>query len=102
MGVAIYIVTKNEIKGFDPFVNGKALGRVDSDVLERLCKAAGVKSLFEFISQDPDELADFLEESGIEAEGDGGLPAKVWFVPEDGLQVVRGLASHLRENPAAV
>ncbi len=67
MGTAIYIVTQQEIDGFDPFVNGKAIGRLDSELLDRMCAAAGVPSLLGFISQDPDELAEFLDDEGVEA-----------------------------------
>jgi hypothetical protein len=102
MGTAIYIATKTDICDFDPFVNGKALGRVDSDVLERLCAEAGVESLLGFISQDPDELTEFLEEAGIDAEGDGEFPSEEWYDPERGLVVVRGLIDHLERNPAAL
>lgn len=102
MGSAIYIVTKKKIKGFDPFVNGKAIGKVDSEALDRVCKAAGIESLLSFISQDPDELAEFLDGEGIEAEGDGEFPAEEWFTPEQGLTAVRGLQAYLKANPGAL
>lgn len=99
MGSAIYIVTKEKIKGFDPFVNGKAVGKVDSVALDRVCKAAGIESLLSFISQSPDELAEFLDGEGIDVEGDGEFPAEQWFTPEQGLAAVRGLQTYLHANP---
>jgi hypothetical protein len=100
MGSAIYIVTKKEIKGFDAFVNGKAIGKVDGDALERLCEAAGVESLLGFISQDPDELAEFFDEDGV--EGADEFPAEEWFKAERGLAAIQGLQAHLRANPSAL
>lgn len=100
MSSAIYIVTKKQIKGFDAFVNGKAIGTVDGEALERLCKAAGVESLLGFISQDPDELADFLDEEGV--DGADALPAEEWFTAERGLAAIQGLQAHLRANPGTL
>jgi hypothetical protein len=102
MGSAIYIVTKKKIKGFDPFVNGKAIGKVDSEALGKVCKAAGFESLLSFISQDPDELAEFLDGEGIDVEGDGEFPAEEWFTPEQGLIAVRGLQKYLNATPGAL
>lgn len=101
MSVALFVVTKEEIAGFDPVVDGKAIGRLDDEVLERLCAAAGVASLMEFVSQDPEELAGFLEDEGIDpAEAD--IAAEAWYTPAEGLAVVRGLIGYLEANPDAV
>jgi hypothetical protein len=100
MSSAIYIVTKKQIKGFDAFVNGKAIGKVDGEALERLCQSAGVESLLGFISQDPDELAEFFDEDGV--GGADEFPAEEWFTAERGLAAVQGLLAHLRATPGAV
>lgn len=102
MGSAIYIVANKEVRDFDLFVNGKAIARIDGEKLEQLCEAAGVESLAGFISQDPDELADFLEDEGIELGGAGELPAGEWFTPERGLLAVRGLMGYLKSNPSTL
>ena len=52
----------------------------------------------DFVSQDPDELEDFLEDEGIEGE----LPKEEWFEAEAGLSLVRPLIAHLKENPTAI
>jgi len=51
-----------------------------------------------FVSQDPDELEDFLEDEGIE----GGLPKEEWFEAQAGLNLVRPLIAHLKTNPDAI
>ncbi len=99
MSAALYIIPERAIDGFDPGVNGKALGR--STTLDRLAKQAGVKSLMEFFSQDPEEAAAFLEDQGVEYPTDE-LPAEQWFTPEEGLATVRGLLGHLAGQPDSI
>ena len=102
MGTAIYIVTKKKVKGLDAFVNGKAVGRLDDELLDKVCTDAGVASLMGFVSQDPDEISEFLDGEGIEADGGGEFPAEEWFTPEEGLTTVRGLSTYLTANPQAL
>ena len=102
MGSALYIVANKEIEDVDLFVDGKAIGKIDGEILDQACQAAGVESLLSFISQDPDELADFLEGEGAEMEEGGELPAEEWFTPAQGLAVVRGLTAYLQSNPKAL
>lgn len=101
MSIALYIVTQREPEGIDTFVNGKAIGDTDESALDALCEAAGVPSLMNFISQDPGEFADFLEQEGFEME-DGDSMAEEWFTPAEGLAAIRGLMAHLRSNPTAI
>jgi hypothetical protein len=99
MGVALYIVPEREVEGLDTFVNGKALGH--SEHLEQLAERAGVRPLMEFFSQDPEDLAEFLDTEGAEPTADG-LPAEQWFPAADGLVTVRGLLSYLSAESTAV
>ncbi|MFZ6819236.1 hypothetical protein [Undibacterium sp. Ji22W] len=100
MSVAYYIVPEREIEGFDHFVNGKALGHADEDTLNHLCEELSVQSILSFISQDPEELADFMEDEGIEMPAE--LPETRWFDATVGLATVRALAVHLENNPDAL
>jgi hypothetical protein len=100
MSVAYYIVLKDEMDGFDPFVNGKALAHANEKALEKLCAELKIKPLTAFISQDPEELADFIAGEGMDAPDD--LPAEEWFDAEEGLLVVRTLRRHLGDNPKAL
>lgn len=102
MGVALYIVAQRAIKGLDPSVDGKAVGRIDDQTLDTLCDALNVTSLVSFISQDPDELADIMGEDVIDVEDDDELPEEEWFAAEDGLATVRALIAHLDADPSAL
>ena len=68
MSVAYYIVPRQEIEGFDHFVNGKAVARANEKKLDTICNSLGVTPLSAFISQDPEELTDFLEEEDLNLE----------------------------------
>jgi hypothetical protein len=102
MGVGVYIATKKKIRGFDPFVNGKAVGRADESELDAVCKAAELQSLWGYVSQNPDDLADFLEGEGLDAEGDGEPEAEEWYEPGEGLAFVRALSGYLKANPNSI
>lgn len=102
MSVAYYIVTREEPEDLDTFVNGKALAHLDDGVMEQLCEAAGVRSLLDFLSQDPEELDEFLEDESIELDADNGFPDADWFDAEEGLTSVRGLLNYLRQHPQAL
>ena len=97
MSVALYIVAKKKLKDVDLFVNGKAVGRANELELDKLCAAAGVPSLMDFVSYGPDDLEDFLEDEDIE-----GLPKEEWYPAEAGLSLVRPLIAHLKVNPTAI
>ena len=75
------------------------MGRADEAEIEALCAAAGVNSLWGYVSQDPDELAEFLEGEGMEAEGEP--EAEEWFEPEEGLSFVEKLSGYLKSHPQA-
>lgn len=99
MSVAFYIVPKNEIEGFDHFVNGKAIGHASEETLNAICNSLGVKPLHDFISQDSNELAEFFEDEEL-AE----MPQleQQWFQASDGLATVNALLEHLAANPGAI
>lgn len=103
MSVALYIALEKEIADFDAFVNGKAVGRAEEEVLEKICVDLGVPPLMVFFSQDPDELADFHDdELGEEAPEVDELPTEEWFDAAAGLVTVHALADHLEANPEAI
>lgn len=102
MGVALYIVVKKKIRGFDPFVNGKAIGHADEKAITDLCTMLGVPSLFSFISQDLGELEEFLLDEGLDMEEPDELPKEEWFSAEEGLVSVRALIAHLANNASAL
>ena len=100
MSVAFYIVTERETDGLDTFVNGKAIAKVSEKALKKVCVAAGVKSVYDYVSMDPDDLGDFLEDEDVEAPG--SLPPEQWFPAEEGLNWTTELAEYLRANPTVI
>lgn len=99
MSVAYFIVPERAVPELDCFVNGKALARVSDGAIERVCREAGVRSLMEFFSQDPEETAAFCEDSGIAAPP-GGFPPEQWFTATEGLLTVRALLARVGELAA--
>jgi hypothetical protein len=63
--------------------------------LDRLARANGLRSLNEFESYDPEDVADALD---LDPDQVGGPPMQ-WFAAADGLAAVRALAAHLRAHP---
>ncbi len=100
MGVAIYIVTDQDVEAVDTFVNGKALGHAAEAAVDSICAQAGLKSLYEYVSQNPEELQDLLDDLGGDMPDE--LPEEQWFKPGEGLQWAAQLATFLRANPNAI
>lgn len=103
MGAALYIALETEIPEFDSFVNGKALSAAER-LLDRAAKKLGITPLMSFFSIDPQEAADFLDEEMLDDQSAEsiGVPPEQWFEPSDGLQTVRALQQHLRDEPKTV
>lgn len=100
MSVAYYIVPETEIQDFEHFVNGKALGHCDEARLSELCELLNIKPLMDFFSEDPEELAEFME--FIDEEAPTEFPPLEWFDPAEGLRSAQALIEHLTVNPEAM
>ena len=94
MSVAVYIACEREPEGVDTFVDGKALGHVDPDLLAELAERAGATPLDQFMSYD---LAEFADEFGAGESTESASPR--WFPARDGLVAVQRLRGYLIENP---
>lgn len=99
MGAAYFIVLDKPDPGFDPFVNGKAIGR-EARRLSLLAKSGGIKPVDDYVSIDGSEAAAFAEEEGVEA--DIGIADARWFDAEEGLRWVASLRGLLNANPKGV
>ena len=97
MSVAIFIASESEIEGEDVFVDGKSLGSVEPTVLERIAEQAGCPHIYDLISQDPGELAEYLDELD-----EADLPSLEWYPAAEGLTAVRGLRDHITAHPTSV
>ena len=100
MSVAFFIVTEREPLDLETFVNGKAIAKVDEKLLDKLCTAAGVRSIYDFVSMDTEELADFLDDEEVDEVNE--LPSEQWFSAEEGLEWTTKLANYLKANPTAL
>jgi hypothetical protein len=100
MSVALYIVTQQAIDGVDTSVNGKAIGRASDKSLDRVCKSIGQPSLYDFVSQDSDELRELIEDAGVDAPDT--LPEEQWFHPDEGKKLVTALLKYFEENPKSM
>ena len=100
MSVAFFIVTEREVEGLETFVNGKAIAKVSDKAMRDICTSAGVKSIYDFVSADPEELAEVLGDEG--AEETESLPAEQWFAPEEGLEWTKKLSAYLNANPTVI
>lgn len=94
MSLAWYIVAEAEPEGLDLFVNGKAIAHVNEEALDNIFGEIGAKHLDEFVSADPDEFADFLDDLDSVEVSD-----EKWFSADEGLASVNALLAHLGANP---
>lgn len=84
MGAAIYVVSSDSSVDVVSMMCGKSLARV-ADRLGRFAREKGLAELEMYLSQDPDELADFLDGEDVD---DVELPAEEWFDGDLGIKVM--------------
>lgn len=104
MAVAFNIVLNSDKPPFNPSINSDNLAR-ESEKISSLLESLELRDFDEFVSANPEEARAMLAEFGgdeSEPVNEVELPEEQWFLPEEGLSVVRALASHLQQNPKAV
>jgi len=94
MGAAYFIVLERDIDGLDAMIDGKMLAST-AEVLDALAPQLGVRPISEFISVDPIQAAEFMDDAG-----DIELPPLKHFSASDGLATVRALMSRPEAQPA--
>jgi len=98
MGSMMFVTLENPIRGLKDDMSGKALAycHLQIDVLAR---KLGLQPLEDFISFEPEALAELMEDM----KGPNGeaieLPEEQWFDAADGLRTIGGLLAHLQGNP---
>lgn len=98
MGAALYIALEKEVPGVDATsMRGNVLATA-WDHLDAIASENGLLPLEAFMSADPDEAAEFLEDHGGASDFD--IPDEQWFDPADGLATVRGLLKLIRGDPS--
>ena len=97
MSVAIYIACESEPDGEDTFVSGKALGHVDPDTLAGIENKLGCTSVYDLMSVNPDDIAEFVEDLD-----ESQIGAEEWYPPAEGLRTVRMLRDYIQGSPSSV
>lgn len=100
MSAALYIVVEHEVRGFDTYVDGRALSRAEEG-LTRLARKLGVVPLMEFFSMNPDEMLAQAEEFNTGLTKDE-VPDEQWFPASDGLRTVRALLQYVDAHPTTI
>ena len=92
MGAAYFIVLERKIDGVDTSMDGKSLAK-HLESLDQAAGELGVRKLSEFVSLDPEQMADFMEGEGMGDMIDKLSPLDQ-FSAQDGLATVRALLAH--------
>jgi hypothetical protein len=101
MGLGWHVALQSPLAGVNPAdVDGKALIHRQRD-LDELARRISVEPLSHFVSANPEALARYLAQQGLDA-ADYSVPEEEWFAAADGLKTVRGLLAELRSRPDAV
>ena len=74
-----------------------ALG-AGAERLDRVAAARGLSTLMQFVSIDPEQVAEL---SGLDPE-ELGVPPLQWFDPAPGIAAVQALATLLRNEPKVI
>ena len=107
MTVAFNIVLNTEKPPFDPKIDTRHILK-ESDQVAKILEELELQDFDEFISANPEEARAMLAELGGDDGSDAptlndiDLPQEQWFLPEEGLSVVRKLTAYLEENPEVV
>jgi hypothetical protein len=100
MGTALYPILEKKIKGLDPSleVSGKALSR-HAEMIDVACKALGIKTVWDFYDESPEEVQDHLAED-MSPELEKTLKAQPlkWSDASEGVAWVQALRSQLAKQ----
>lgn len=105
MSVAYYICADvpetDENHEFFMDMDGKALARVEEDVLEQLAQRANVKPLMQFFSMPQGEWDDYVDDiKDLLDEDEVFDPQELtWFSADEGLQTVLALIAEIDKTP---
>ena len=105
MSVAYYICADvpetDENHEFFMDMDGKALARVEEDVLEQLAQRANVKPLMQFFSMPQGEWDDYIDDiKDLLDEDEVFDPQELtWFSADEGLKTVLALIAEIDKTP---
>jgi hypothetical protein len=97
MSAAFFIVLDRKEPAFDTMVNGKFLSQ-DAMRLEKVAKSLGIRPLEEFVSYSPEEARAMMRDMGTNPDeiAEMELPEQKWYEPQEGLDWVNKVSTHLR------
>ena len=104
MAAALYPVFEKQITDFNPSVevSGKALSRY-SDMIDATCCELGIKTLWDFYDESPEEAEEHLgEELARRTCGASQQKPLKWFEPSEGLSTIQAPRNRLAERPATL
>lgn len=98
MGTSLNVAFNKKVSPYGTLTDDhNALGN-GMDKLDKVLQKAGLATLEQFISMDPDDWKD-MDPDDPDAEA---LPRLRWFKPAKGLAAVRAAIAHLRAKPKAL
>jgi hypothetical protein len=103
MGTSLYPVLEKEISGFKPSleVSGQALSRY-SEMIVAACKELGIKSVWDFYDETPDEVEGHLgEELTPELASTLAKESLKWTDAAEGIKWVQILRGHITNQADA-
>ncbi len=95
MGSAYYVVLEQPKLDIDITLDGKALAK-SSRSLSRICKQLGLCELEHFVSSNPQDLENMLDDLDVDMELP--MPEEQWFMPEEGLKWLSRIMDHLSKQ----
>ena len=98
VGIMIFIELEREVPNLQDGLGGKALAHAQIE-LDEIAAGLGLPTIMDLTSDSPESYAELMESC---PDVDLGSYQEQWFKPADGLQLVQGLAAHLRERPSAL
>jgi hypothetical protein len=101
MGMGWHVALNGDVDAAKAIaVDGKTLIHRQHD-LDTIAERLGLPRLTDFVSVDPQAVAGFLQQQGLDPE-DYPIPEEEWFAPAEALPTVNGLLAHLLAHPDAV
>lgn len=102
---ALYVVLDRELQTVESTPAWRSL-RHAQHRLSTLCRGLGVRELTDFVADNPEDLADELEDD-LDLLGEvpvdaNTLASERWFPAAEGLATVEALLGRLREEPGLV
>jgi hypothetical protein len=98
MGISFNVAFDKEVPPYGKLGGDHMTLGAGGERLDRVATARGLPTLRQFVSVDPEEVAEVFDLDPEEL----GLPPLRWFAPAAGLEAVRALVGLLRNDPRAV